>query len=243
MTTQTEEQASPLVLGTGTTLTEAAYLVLRKDIISGRRAPDERLRIERLRRLYEVGPTPLREALQRLAADGLVIATGNRGFTVAPLEAEEFQDLNRARTVIECEALKLSILHGDATWESNVVAAAYRQAKLDASLNGDTEIRLSDWEAANQDFHLATVAACGSKWLLHVRQLLHDQCERYRRASVGLRRANRDLESEHREIAEAVIARDADRACTLVSAHFHRTTEILLEEMQDEDTPLARAVG
>lgn len=231
MTTTSDELASALVLAAGTTLTEAAYLALRKDIISGVRVPGERLRIERLRRLYEVGPTPLREALQRLAADGLVIATGNRGFTVAPLEAEEFQDLNRARTAVECEALKLSLENGDATWESEVVAAAYRQAKLDAKLHTGEILELGDWEAANQAFHYATVAACGSKWLLHVRQLLHDQCERYRRASIGMKSATRDLENEHRLIAEAVIARNADQACHLVREHFRRTTEILLEDI------------
>lgn len=235
MTTETEELASPLVVGTGTTLTEAAYLALRKDIISGLRAPGERLRIERLRRLYEVGPTPLREALQRLAADGLVIATGNRGFTVAPLEAEEFLDLNKARTAVECEALKLSIAHGDSKWESGVVAAAYRQAKLDVRLTTDPGLDYAEWEAANQEFHYATVAACDSRWLLHVRQLLHDQCERYRRVSVGSKRATRDLGSEHHDIAEAVIARRADRACALVAEHFNRTTEILLSDLLEHE--------
>lgn len=214
------------------TLTEQAYRALRRDIIAGHRGPGERLRIERLSRLYEVGPTPLREALQRLVADGLVIATGNRGFTVSPLEAAEFEDLNTARTVIEREAIRLSIENGDVTWESTVVGAAWRQAKLDASLKTDERCPLSAWEAANREFHLATVAACGSRWLLHVRQLLHDRCERYRLASVGLKRYDRDLETEHREIAEAVLARNAERAGQLVAEHFHRTAELLLEELR-----------
>lgn len=214
------------------TLTERAYRALRRDIIAGTRFPDERLRIERLSRLYAVGPTPLREALQRLVADGLVTATGHRGFTVAPLEAAEFEDLNTARTVIEREAIRLSIEKGDVTWEAGVAGAAYRQTKLDASLKTDARCPISSWEAANREFHLATVAACGSRWLLHVRQLLHDRCERYRLASVGLKRYDRDLEAEHREIADAVLARDADRAGRLVAGHFLRTAQVLLEELR-----------
>lgn len=228
-----EVSRGPLPIGPGMTLTDAAYRALHRDIITGIRPPNERLRIERLSRLYEVGPTPLREALQRLAADGLVIATGNRGFSVAPLEAEEFRDLNTARTVIEVQMLQMAIASGDSMWESQVVAAAYRLAKLDARLRTDGEGSLLEWEAANRDFHLATVSACGSKWLLHVRQLLHNQCDRYRRASVDLKRHERDLAGEHRDIAEAVVSRDAQRASRLVADHFRLTTDFLLQEMSD----------
>lgn len=215
--------------GDGATLTDTAYGKLHRDIITGVRPPKERLRIERLSRIYGIGPTPLREALQRLAADGLVIATGNRGFSVAPLEPSEFADLNTARTVLEEQMLRMSIEKGRGDWESAVVASAWQLAKLDVQLrNGDADL-MAEWEAANGAFHLATVSACGSRWLLNLRQLLHDQCDRYRRASIGLKRHERDLAAEHKGIADAVLERDADRACALVSAHFRLTTEVLLQ--------------
>ncbi|HEU5020086.1 MAG TPA: FCD domain-containing protein [Pseudolabrys sp.] len=221
-----ELSSDPVIAAPGITLTDAAYDRLHRDIISGVRPPNERLRIERLSRLYGVGPTPLREALQRLAADGLVIATGNRGFSVAPLQPEEFQDLNTARTAVEVQALRLAIARGDSMWESQVVATAYRLAKLDALLRSKDQDVLSQWETANRDFHFATVAACGSKWLLHVRQLLHDQCDRYRRASIDLKRRERDLANEHRAIAEAVLDRDVERASRLVTDHFRLTVTL-----------------
>ena len=87
------------------TLAQAALRVLRHDIIHGTRAPEERLRIEKLKMIYAIGPTPLREALQMLVAEGLVLTEGNRGFTVAPLDYDEFLDLNIARTAIERAAL------------------------------------------------------------------------------------------------------------------------------------------
>ena len=95
------QNPSDVQLDTGETLAQAAYRALRIDIIRGIRPPGERLRIEKLRTLYAVGPTPLREALQMLATDGLVLAEGNRGFTVAPLDNTEIEDLNIARTAIE----------------------------------------------------------------------------------------------------------------------------------------------
>lgn len=215
----------------GRTLSEQVFDRLRADIISGERAPNERLRIERLSRIYGVGPTPLREALQRLYADSLVLSQGNRGFTVAPLIVSEFRDLNIARTAVEKEAIRLSIAAGDDDWEGGIVAAAYRLKKQDALLRENIGETLEAWEEANAAFHLATVAACGSNWLLRLRARLHDQFERYRRASVNLRRAQRDLASEHRDIADAVLARDGDAACRLIEAHFATTTNTLSEEM------------
>ncbi len=216
----------------GMTLAETVYGRLRSDIISGERAPEERLRIERLSRLYGIGPTPLREALQRLCADGLVWSRGNRGFAVAPLDVAEFMDLNIARKAVETEAVSLSIRNGGDEWESGVVATFYRLEKQDRALVEHPEEALDSWEMANAAFHRATVAACGSRWLLKVRARLHDQCERYRRASVDLRRAERDLAAEHRAIRDAVLDRDEAAARKLIGQHFDTTARMLSEEMR-----------
>lgn len=223
--------ATPIDNEGSPTLVESAYKALRADIISGHRQAGERLRIERLKSLYRVGPTPLREALQRLAADGLVLAVGNRGFTVAPLDADEFSDLNRARIAIEVQALRLAIESGDAEWESQVAGAAYRLAKVDASLKSADRSPMAVWTVANGAFHLACVSACGSNWLLKVRATIDAQCERYRHASVDLNRLERDLEAEHRAIAQAVLDRDSELACSLVDDHYRRTADVLVAEL------------
>jgi len=213
----------------GQTQSQLVYEALRTDIIAGIRPANERLRIERLSQLYGVGATPLREALQRLSADGLVLSTGNRGFSVASLDIAEFTDLNIARTALELEAVRLSISKGDEQWEASLVAAGYLLAKQDMVLRETNSDNLDQWDLANAAFHLATVSACGSKWLLRVRQQLHDQFERYRRVSIDLKSAERDLAREHKDILEAVLARDAKHACTLIEEHFETTTRVLTE--------------
>lgn len=234
-----QKTATPLQHVSGDTLTEAAYEALRRDIIHGTRAPGERLRIGRLTELYDVGPTPLREALQRLSADGLVLAGNHRGFTVISLDLAEFHDLNVARTAVEREALRLAMTQGDEAWEAGVVSAAYRMQKADAALSGGN-LELDRWEAVNEAFHFAMVAACGSNWLLRIRKSLHDQCERYRRASVYLRRGTRDLGAEHAAISRAVLARDVAAAADLTGAHFAATAENLAEDFAAQE---AAAVG
>ena len=204
------------------TLAETAYDRLYRDILVGARPPGERLRLEMLKSIYGIGPTPLREALQRIAQDGLVVSEGNRGFRVAPLDPVEFLDLNLARTVIEREALRLALERGDDAWEAGVVAARHIMAKEDAALARAREVPDS-WERANSGFHAALVAACGSRTLLRLRAGLHDHCARYRRASVGRQRHARNLGAEHAAIAAAALARDLDRVLRLTEAHFART--------------------
>lgn len=212
----------------GETLAQTAYRRLRRDIINGVRAPGERLRIERLKEIYAIGPTPLREALQRLGQDGLVWSEGHRGFMVANLDPDEFADLNLARTVIEKEALRLSIRNGGDEWEARVVAASYIMAKEDAAL-ADFGTVQDSWERANGEFHLALVSACRSRWLLKLRSGLHDLCERYRRTSVYQKLGSRDLASEHAAIVRAALNRDAEKACCLTEEHFARTAAALAE--------------
>lgn len=219
---------SPLTNEDGETLAQAAYRALRTDIIRGTRAAGERLRIEKLKSIYGIGPTPLREALQKLSQDGLVLTGGNRGFTVTPLDPAEFADLNLARTAIEKEALRLSLAAGDDAWEAGVVAASYIMRKEDAALATLDHVPDS-WESANAAFHTALVAACGSRWLMRARTALHDHCERYRRAAIVHRLGSRDLGAEHAAIAEAALARDADRACELTERHFALTARGLAE--------------
>lgn len=224
------QSPSSLSCEAGETLAQAAYRTLRRDIICGTRVPGERLRIEKLKSIYGVGPTPLREALQKLSQEALVHAEGNRGFSVAPLDPAEFADLNLARTAIEKEALRLSIAAGDDAWEAAVVAASYIMRKEDAALAAGNHVTDS-WERANARFHTAMVSACGSQWLLRLRNSLHDLCERYRRVSVYQLLGSRDLGAEHAAIAEAVLDRDSRRACALTEQHFGLTASSLASRL------------
>ena len=217
------EVLPPLDAAPGSTLADAASRKLRDDIVTGVRRPGERLRIDRLREHYGVGASPLREALQRLSAEGLVLVEGNRGFTVAPLDPEEFADLTCARVAVEREALRLSILKGGSDWEGEVVSAAYLMSKADKDVAPGTDT----WETANTSFHRALVSACGSEWLLRVRDNLHRLAERYRRASVARAGSKRDLGKEHAALTQAVLDRNIDLACTLIEQHYAKTEEEL----------------
>ena len=205
------------------TLVEHCYRILKHDIIRGTRPPGERLRIDKLRTLYGVGTSPIREALQRLTGDGLVLVRERRGFQVAPIDMAEFADLNLARTEIELAILRLAIEHGDDEWEAGIVAAAYRLEKGDALLHQLGDAAFDEWNELNRAFHSALLAACPSRWLLRTRDALNEKCERYRRFSVSRDRTERNLLQEHRDIADAVIKRDQRSAAEKLREHYART--------------------
>ncbi len=210
-------------LRAASTLAEAAYEKLRGDILAGRYPAGAKLAVHRLRERYDIGASPLREALNRLIADGFVSVTGQRGFRVAPISIADLQDVTRLRIIFETEALRDSIAHGDDEWEANIVAAFHRLSKIDRVRAND----VAQWELRNASFHDALVAACPSPRLLQFRQNLYDQHKRYRSLSTGNAVANRDIPQEHRELMEVTLAREAVRACELIAAHIQATADAL----------------
>lgn len=210
------------------TLGEVAYRRLRADIVMGRLEPAQPLRFDALKSQYGLGVSPLREALSRLVEDKLVTAVGQRGFRVAPMSLDEMREVTRLRQVIEVDALRTSISNGDARWEADLRAAFQRLSSAPAPRAANSSAE--DWERRHRAFHDALIGACRSPWLLKFAAMLTDQLERYR--YLRLIRTppkvfRRDLDGEHRELLEAALARDADRAAKLLVVHLAQTAEFI----------------
>lgn len=200
------------------TLVESAYRALRRDIIEGRLAPGEKLRVEHLKDNYGVGAGTLREALSLLISDALVISQGQRGFRVSPVSLEDFGDITRTRVMLECEALRQSIAMGDDAWEAQLVAAFHRLTKAEEKRIGSED--REEWEERNRIFHEVLIAACPSRWLKHFLSILYYQSERYRRMSLYLEPIPRDVHLEHEALLHAAINRDAFKAAAILSEHI-----------------------
>lgn len=206
------------------TQSEKAYRLMREDIISGALPPDLKLKINLLRQRYEIGAGPLREALARLSGDHLVVLTGQRGFVVSPMSAEDAKDVGRLRLNFEIEALASSIPLGDNAWEERVITTFHRLERSESGSKQDAE-DLAQWEKLNRDFHEALVSACNSIWLLRLRDMMFHHHERYRRLSRVETIATRDVHVEHREMVDAALDRDVERAIKAMRTHIQRTTD------------------
>ena len=90
--------------------------------------------------------------------------------------------------------------------------------------NGEADAE-GDWENRNRDFHDALVMACDSEWLMRLRSLLYDHSRRYRHCTLQTPALLESSARDHEMLHAAALARNADKACALVSQHFMRTYE------------------
>lgn len=212
------------------TLAEQAHRMLRRDIISGALPAGRALRLEYLKGRYGISFSPLREALNRLHSERLVVSTPSRGFRVAPFSEEEMWDVIETRIVIDSEALRRSLVRGDDAWEAKLVASfhalmlATGRRILDA--NAPESPDEDQLEERHHDFHRNLIAACGSRWLLNLSDQLYAQTERYRQPSLRDRnywKLERDVGTEHRQLLDAAVARNANLALGLLARHYRET--------------------
>lgn len=208
------------------TISESIYRRIRQDILWMQLAPGSPLRSDDLRARYDVGVSPLREALTRLASERLVTSVGQRGFRVAPLTPYDVEDTLLTRLVIEREALTRSIQNGDIAWETAIVATFHALSRnpVPKAPGPATE----NWAIHHRQFHMALLSACGSRWHMELAGLLFDQAERHRmlRAKAGPReKLKRDIVREHKQIFEAVLSRDVKASIRALERHYEATAK------------------
>ena len=208
------------------TVAESIYQRLRQDILWGRFAPGAPLRSDELRSRYDVGISPLREALTRLTSERLVTSIGQRGFRVPPLTAYDVEDTARTRLVIEREALAKSIENGDIRWETAVVAAFHALSRN--PIPKEPGPATAGWSICHRRFHMALLSACGSRWQMELAELLFDQAERHRLLRVkfaAAERLKRDTAREHKQIFDAALSRDVKAAQQALEKHYVTTAK------------------
>jgi DNA-binding GntR family transcriptional regulator len=211
-------------------LSDRAYEALHERIINLELEPGQRLNIDRLSAQLGVSPTPLREALRRLAAEDLVRVEAYKGFTVAPLlDLDELRELAEVRVLIESHAVERAAhnpvsLLDDLRREADVMDQLIERDPLDVRAFNGADARL----------HTVLVAAAGNPTLERTYRKLNAHVQIARlfigRARVDARQAN----DEHRRIIEALEAQDAEKAQAEVVAHITGVTERLSQDV-DED--------
>lgn len=199
------------------------YDTLRQDLVNGRFQAGEKVAISALKEHYGVGLSPLREALNRLAAYGLLEQENQRGFRVPRLERRELDDIAEMRRELEGMALERAIRFGDAEWESELLAAAHRLKRADM-----VPEEVDEWERLHTRFHRTLVAPCGSVWLLRFIEQLHDQFDRYRRMAPEAPEVRRVLDAQHGELVTLALERDIKAARALMDDHVRRSYEVAL---------------
>lgn len=195
-----------------TLLKSRLYGQLLVDIIICRLAPGERLDEQELARRYGGGLAGIREALARLALEGLVQRRARVGTVVAPLDPVDAREAFEARALIEVECARLAALK----------AGPQQIAAIRATLaDGEDAVRRNDARtlaAMDEAFHVAVATASGNRTLAKLVTLLHHQTARVWLYAMRAPQAEESLQAlkEHLALADAIAAHDADRAQILM---------------------------
>ena len=222
-----------------TTVSEQAFQVLRQDVLSGRHAPDIKLKLDSLQSLYGFSSSPLREALNRLVQEGLVKADERRGFRVTPISPGDLADITKMRLMLDIPALKESIQAGDDAWEAAIVAAFHRLEKIESRLPTGPVVLDAQWSQRHRDFHFSLIAACPSERQLSWSMSLFDQAERYRHFAARNRTVSKKKDEEHRSLMDAVLRRDAKTAAVLLAEHIASTQTNVMAAFKRQATTRA----
>ena len=203
------------------TRTEDVHQALRKDLLNGRIAPGERLKLVDLSTRFASSQSVIREALSRLAETGLVIATPQRGFSVRELSVDDVAALTEARVQIESVTLRLAMKRGDIHWETRVLSTHHLLENTPVALE-NREFN-EEWSVRHNDFHRALLSGCGNPHLEGVATGLRDCAELYRRWYWAfIDDSARDIPTEHRLLKELTLAHETDAAVALLRSHIER---------------------
>jgi len=208
------------------TLAEKAFDTLHTAIITGQLRPGARLPIEELAALLEMSPMPIREAVRRLDAAGLVENIPHRGARVTELSVRDLSEAYEARLALEV----LAIRRAAARFSVPQAAEAHRHLALLEQYADEVSAAASE---AHTRFHFALYEAADSAWLLRLILPVWETSERYCLELPDVRRLAQ-RKAEHEEILAACEAHDADRAATALHDHLVTTANSLAGAMGGE---------
>jgi DNA-binding GntR family transcriptional regulator len=211
---------------------ERAYRHIRRDILFGRLAPAQKLKLDGLKESYGVSISTLRELLSRLTSEGLIVAEGARGFEVAPISPENLKEVANLRQLLECHAMALSFATGDMEWEGRVVAAHHKLAMVESRMLAGDRSAPDLWKRYDWEFHHALISACGSKVHLDAHSAAYDKYLRYQMIAVVFR--GEIAAREHRQLLECALTRDTKSAQGVLIKHIQDCVSYTLANWPSE---------
>lgn len=196
---------------------------LRERILSGELEEGEAIRQEALAAEYDVSRMPIREALKRLSAEGLVDWANNRGGSVTRHSISQIAEIFDLRELLEIDLFRRAIPNMTAT---DFARCEELMVKMETSYDGDD---VGQWGELNYDYHAALYAASDRGLTSELLNRISLQSDRYIRMHLSVMKQREPAKDEHRQLLAYAKAGDIDAACALLQKHIRRTRDELLE--------------
>jgi DNA-binding GntR family transcriptional regulator len=223
-------QAAPMKTGVSTvsspirrqSLTAAVLERLREKIISGEFHEGEQLRQDAIAAEFQVSRVPVREALNHLAAEGLITIVANHGAVVSALSPDEIMQLFETRAVLECFMIRKAI--------PNFTSEDFQRAEeilkqFEQSLEKEAEMQ--KWGRLNWMFHAALYAPAHRPVVMSMLKTLNNNCDRYTRLHLAFTRQLRQAGPAHRSLFELCRSGDPEKISAALWKHIIDAGEYL----------------
>lgn len=207
-------------------LPDRVYAQLRQAILSGVFRPGDVLRQEEIARSLGVSRAPLREALPRLEAEGVVVLNPRRGYSVVSLDPAEIEEIFELRALVEARAARVATERRSAQDVERVRALYERMNSPDATAD------MNQWFELNMRLHEALMAPSGLKHFVRTASSLRAVVEPYIRVEVRLTGDVVEAQAEHLGLIEAFAAGDAQRVGQLTAEHTQHTAARLVRALK-----------
>lgn len=216
------------ILSVASTAYSRVTEMIHRDIVNGRLAPQLRLKVGDLAKRYGVSPSPIREALQQLQAEGLVVLLPNRGAVVRGIDGREFVHMMHVRAAIEGVQARICAQVADAKLLGAISAAAEGFRK--ATEAGDRE----GWFDWNRRFHRSINGADGSVIALETVERVNSVMSGFRRTWAPDAARRRRAADEHDQILDAIRRRDESGAERAARDHVLNSLQDIIDRMREE---------
>jgi GntR family transcriptional regulator, rspAB operon transcriptional repressor len=199
------------------------YRRLRRSIIMGRRQPGERLDVEELALQFDTSVTPVRDALQMLNQEGLVMIRPRSGYFVARMTLKELRDMLELRKILELAAVERAALRAT---EKEIA----QLRSVHAGYTGDDDESYDRYTDENRRFHYLIARASGNQELAEMIGHLHDRLARF----MVLRHAGKSQEITHARVVDALEANNVEQARLALLDDIESSRDAILDGIIDE---------
>ena len=222
-------------------LPDVVYHWLREQILIGELLPGTEIRQEVLARQFGTSRIPIREALSRLQAEGLIILRPRRGFAVTSLNQSEIIEIFELRMAVEEHAMRIATKERTPTDVSEVEALV---EAMEAPAEAPSLRYLQQWMSTNRHFHTRLIECAHRKRVSEVALNLRDAIEPYMRIEANFNRQVGYANVEHRKIFEAFKRKDSEAAARISRKHCESTLKRLLANIDfRNENPFVRKVA
>ncbi len=211
-------------------LREQTYQVLRSAILSGEFTADSRLVETQIAEKLQVSRTPIREALQQLQKEQLIVADGNGNLRVISFSTEDARNLYRCRSVLEQESVSEACKHATPDQLEKIEAIIQQAEKAIAQQPN----QLTSYQLLHIDyqFHRAIAECSGNPWLAILLDQLFDKMALLRIQTIQRNLQVLEIRSEHRQIYAAIAQRNVEQALAAIRDHLTSSQNRVILEIE-----------